>query len=91
LQVFHPFAQKDEAQVPGRGCASLPMTERMGTGIRERQSPRSQKRNHHPTDEDLSVGTPDHHPTGEDLSVRWRAGGARTHFAEVALVGLERF
>ena len=29
---------------------------------------RSQKRDLHPTDEDLSAGTPDLHPTDEDLS-----------------------
>jgi hypothetical protein len=31
--------------------------------------PWSQKRDLHPTDEGLSVGTPDLHPTDEDLSV----------------------
>ncbi len=41
----------------------------LGLGNSRSYDPRSQKRDLHPSDEDLSLGTPVLHPTDEDLSV----------------------
>ena len=47
------------------------MIELVRSGKRSEQLviPMSHNRDLHPTDEDLSLGTPDLHPTDEDLSV----------------------